>query len=971
MRNWHHSLIKLDQALLLIAPIPQTSLAQVVIGIADGGMIQFESLTNPLEGLSYKASNAGLFKVVTSQTGPRQKSSLINFQGLNVTPELNTSTNFKNTTDTHAIRVAGIVLGNKVDQLNNSFPIQGIIEDAELISFGNRSSYYVISSVNNWDYYEKNGAILYPASNQTFKGVLFNSNDYIPDRKQANVINSSITFGLDTASQDTLKAIVDALKSYGNSGRGTVMIASAGNDGATSNPLTQAIQGFSLNSYPIIVSASTINAANVEISAPYSSYGDRVDLCAPSNNESIRIGIYTTTKLYCGEIGTDDEVVIKIISNQSSVNSLILTEVDFLFPGNCVELGDPTTNLHEVLVIKEVNRTTRKITFSQNRIKTAPPSTIPTSVRVPIIRTSASIETANRNRLRVVNVIGFGYQGQEVCIYDPSVVIPNPNPTGLSNYFYTDISAVLGTNLFELTNGLPIHMSLSGLVAVPGQMRMQASSYSFDSTNNKTTFYFSTAQNPFFDAFFVGCKVEVFDASTNDVLNIREIGEINKVTKSIVLDKYNTSNALAAGATLGLRSIGYGSYTSSFGGTSAAGPVVAGVAGLLLKVNNKLNALEVKHILKSTTDKITGASNYTLESNSSKYNYGYNVNNFFGSGRVNAEAAVQLAIDWHTNSAVLKPVLRFFDNTAGTIVPNNQVLDSPDVWIKPITESSLPLPATGQPFNTIDTTIDQKIFVRVRNTGTRENFKDGYVRFFVAFTDEANPPFPFPSKWYHKIDVANSDPTINQTLHNNVKLIGIKEIPLIAANSDVILDFEWKSLQEKWNEWNPLNKKAYILVHIAPFDGEDADISLTNIRGNKNLTCRPVNVTHFNAYKIAADGTKISLPKDIYNLAVNPLVESSNFKFEISNILDSRLDALKFIFVRKDVLTNVIEQTVIYRKSAGSWAFDVSPTDDWVKVEPTIAITDSTISTPNYKNAVLTILLANDANKQITFDITN
>lgn len=73
-------------------------------------------------------------------------------------------------------------------------------------------------------------------------------------------------------------------------------------------------------------------------------------------------------------------------------------------------------------------------------------------------------------------------------------------------------------------------------------------------------------------------------------------------------------------------SAGYssGNYTTSFGGTSAACPVVAGVAALVLSVDGSLNSGDVKNILYATA-KDFGASGF---------------DNSYGWGAVDAEAAV-------------------------------------------------------------------------------------------------------------------------------------------------------------------------------------------------------------------------------------------------------------------------------------------------------------------------------------------
>jgi parallel beta-helix repeat protein len=77
-----------------------------------------------------------------------------------------------------------------------------------------------------------------------------------------------------------------------------------------------------------------------------------------------------------------------------------------------------------------------------------------------------------------------------------------------------------------------------------------------------------------------------------------------------------------------------GNYTSSFGGTSSATPLASGIAALVLSVNSNLTASQVRYILRQTADKIGDVA------------YINGRNDFFGFGRVNALAAVQLAQSW-------------------------------------------------------------------------------------------------------------------------------------------------------------------------------------------------------------------------------------------------------------------------------------------------------------------------------------
>lgn len=89
---------------------------------------------------------------------------------------------------------------------------------------------------------------------------------------------------------------------------------------------------------------------------------------------------------------------------------------------------------------------------------------------------------------------------------------------------------------------------------------------------------------------------------------------------------------------------GTGDFTGTFGGTSSACPIVAGVAALVLSANPDLTAAQVKQILISNTDKITDLDpdpqfgfrkgSYDAQGHSE----------WFGYGKVNAYKAVSAAV---------------------------------------------------------------------------------------------------------------------------------------------------------------------------------------------------------------------------------------------------------------------------------------------------------------------------------------
>jgi len=83
-------------------------------------------------------------------------------------------------------------------------------------------------------------------------------------------------------------------------------------------------------------------------------------------------------------------------------------------------------------------------------------------------------------------------------------------------------------------------------------------------------------------------------------------------------------------------------YTNSFGGTSSATPLVAGVAALLKSANPHLTALEIKAILEATANKIEDPSADPLYGHK-KGSYKDGHSEWFGFGKVDALRAVEEA----------------------------------------------------------------------------------------------------------------------------------------------------------------------------------------------------------------------------------------------------------------------------------------------------------------------------------------
>lgn len=84
-----------------------------------------------------------------------------------------------------------------------------------------------------------------------------------------------------------------------------------------------------------------------------------------------------------------------------------------------------------------------------------------------------------------------------------------------------------------------------------------------------------------------------------------------------------------------------GDCTTTFGGTSAAAPLVAGVVALVLEANPRLGWLDVQHVLLRSAKRVDDASSSWMRNGGGLY-YSHD----YGFGLVDAGAAVQLASGW-------------------------------------------------------------------------------------------------------------------------------------------------------------------------------------------------------------------------------------------------------------------------------------------------------------------------------------
>ena len=151
------------------------------------------------------------------------------------------------------------------------------------------------------------------------------------------------------------------------------------------------------------------------------------------------------------------------------------------------------------------------------------------------------------------------------------------------------------------------------------------------------------------------------------------------------------------------------SYRSSFGGTSAATSIVAGVAALIREADNALTWRDVKLILAASARKVD-PDNTGWEEGAFKYGSTtdhYNFNHKYGFGMVDAKAAVDLAETW-ANVRDLREI------TAESRVINLPIPDFP----------SSGMPTTVTTSLTIDPFVEFVEFVEVNTHFNHSNFRN-------------------------------------------------------------------------------------------------------------------------------------------------------------------------------------------------------------------------------------------------------
>jgi subtilisin family serine protease len=177
-------------------------------------------------------------------------------------------------------------------------------------------------------------------------------------------------------------------------------------------------------------------------------------------------------------------------------------------------------------------------------------------------------------------------------------------------------------------------------------------------------------------------------------------------------------------------------YTDSFGGTSSATPLAAGIAALMLSINPKLNTGDVRSILKDTADKIDNAGgNYDSDGHS----------NYYGYGRINACAAVIAARDVAGGGSSGNTGTDTDTDTEPGITTTDQIsrTDGPPTF---------EIDKGGRNLYAVEVAIEAELF----NSATRESDRndDNFFGSWSVGLDETTP-YTLPEEVWNKLNSAD------------------------------------------------------------------------------------------------------------------------------------------------------------------------------------------------------------------------
>lgn len=271
---------------------------------------------------------------------------------------------------------------------------------------------------------------------------------------------------------------------------------------------------------------------------------------------------------------------------------------------------------------------------------------------------------------------------------------------------------------------------------------------------------------------------------------------------------------------------GPANHSNSFGGTSSATPLCAGVGALVLSANPSLTYIEAREIMRNTAVKLdlgnTTANGQWLDANGDpSVTSGLPPvrSGWYGYGRIDAAAAVTEALTFGTARDL---VIR--DNLAdtGTVATVGAFWNSPDIWCRRDDPAGDPgaLPpnyATAGPHEAPERGQTNWVYARVRNNGTQVSL-DAWVR--VSVTHWPGTEFTYPASFQPTNGPGDPLPS---PLTPGTYFIGEAKVTDVAPGAEEIVTIEWPAglipPDTVMTSTGPVTWHPCLLAEITPHDG--------------------------------------------------------------------------------------------------------------------------------------------------------
>lgn len=255
-----------------------------------------------------------------------------------------------------------------------------------------------------------------------------------------------------------------------------------------------------------------------------------------------------------------------------------------------------------------------------------------------------------------------------------------------------------------------------------------------------------------------------------------------------------------------------------FGQTSCACPQVSGVAALMLSANPDLTWVQVRQILHDTAEKIDAANtDPTGQWVDTDGDGNIDFSQWYGFGRINAQAAVQEAQDLVGIDPLTHIDTWIKENS--TDIGDVPCLPpySPDVWVRN-TDPGLDNPAEVNVHQSPIRGQDNWVYANIRNRGAVESL-DVYVR--ISITRWAGTQYVYPDDFIPTGSPSTYPPA---TMAPGTYLIGEEHIASIPAGGFVTINTRWPAdiippdtvvidgVTYSWAD-------SCLLVEVSPHDG--------------------------------------------------------------------------------------------------------------------------------------------------------